>query len=63
MYVARILDPKEGEKIIDVCSAPGGKATHIVEFMHDSGEVIACDIHEHKIKLIEYHKNRLGLNM
>lgn len=60
MYVSKILAPKEGERIIDVCSAPGGKATHIAEIMNDSGEVIACDIHEHKIKLIEFNKNRLG---
>lgn len=62
MYVSKILDPKEGERIIDVCSAPGGKSTHIAEIINDNGEIIACDIHEHKIKLIEFNKKRLGLN-
>ncbi len=61
MYVSKILSPKKGERIIDVCSAPGGKSTHIAEMMGDTGEVIACDIHEHKIKLIENHSKRLGL--
>ena len=61
MYVAKILEPKKGERIIDVCSAPGGKSTHIAEIMEDSGEVVACDIHEHKIKLIEHNIRRLGL--
>jgi|SRR5690554_3310365 len=62
MYASKILDPKPGEKVIDVCSAPGGKSTHIAEIMNDNGEIIACDIHEHKIKLIEFNKKRLGLN-
>ncbi|QVK18836.1 16S rRNA (cytosine(967)-C(5))-methyltransferase RsmB [Mycoplasmatota bacterium] len=61
MLVAKVLSPKQGDKVIDVCSAPGGKSTHIAELMKDSGEVIACDIYEHKIKLIEYNKRRLGL--
>lgn len=62
MLVSKVLAPKKGERILDVCSAPGGKATHIAELMENIGEVIACDIHEHKVKLIEYHKNRLGLS-
>ncbi len=62
MYAARILEPKKGDKVIDVCSAPGGKSTHIAELMENTGDVVACDIHEHKIKLIEYNKRRLGLS-
>jgi len=61
MLVSKVLSPEKGERIIDVCSAPGGKSTHIAEIMEDTGEVIACDIHEHKIKLIEYNMRRLGL--
>lgn len=61
MLVAKVLDPKPGELVIDVCSAPGGKATHIAELMKNKGMVIARDIHEHKIKLIESASKRLGL--
>lgn len=61
MLVSLILSPQEGEKIIDVCAAPGGKSTHIAEIMEDTGTVVSCDIHEHKIKLIKYNANRLGL--
>ncbi len=61
MLVSKILSPQRGEKIIDVCAAPGGKSTHIAELMDDIGTIIACDIHEHKIKLIQYNANRLGL--
>ncbi len=55
------LDPKEGETVIDMCAAPGGKTTHIAELQHDSGRIIACDIYEHKIKLIEDSARRLGI--
>lgn len=61
-HVARILDPKPQESIIDVCAAPGGKTTHIAELMHNDGKVYACDIHEHKIELIKEHQERLGLS-
>ncbi|HHW48183.1 MAG TPA: 16S rRNA (cytosine(967)-C(5))-methyltransferase RsmB [Clostridiaceae bacterium] len=63
MLVSRILDPKPGELVMDVCSAPGGKATHIAELMKNEGCVIARDIHEHKIKLINDAANRLGLDI
>lgn len=61
MLVAKILDPKPGELVMDVCSAPGGKSTHIAQLMEDKGEVISRDIHEHKIKLIKDSVNRLGI--
>ena len=58
---ATVLDPKPGDTVIDMCAAPGGKATHIAELMSDEGSVIACDIHEHKIGLINRYAQRLGL--
>ncbi len=56
-----VLDPQKGETVIDMCAAPGGKTTHIAELMGDSGKVIAFDIHEHKIRLIENTAKRLGI--
>ncbi|MBF8250734.1 MAG: rsmB [Deltaproteobacteria bacterium] len=38
--ISFILDPQPGEKILDACSAPGGKAGHIAELMADTGEVV-----------------------
>ena len=61
MLVADILAPKPGELLIDVCSAPGGKTTHLAQKMQNKGRVIATDIHEHKLKLIEANAQRLGL--
>lgn len=56
-----IMDPKENDFILDLCSAPGGKSTYIGELIKDNGKIYSCDIHEHKIKLISQNVKRLGL--
>lgn len=61
MLCAPLLEPKEGKRYFDLCSAPGGKATHIAELAHDRANVIAFDIYDNKIKKIEENKERLGL--
>lgn len=63
MLAASILDPHPGEIVIDVCAAPGGKTTHIAELMGNEGKVLAFDVHEHKIKLINDNAERLGINI
>lgn len=60
--IAPLLDPKPGQRILDVCSAPGTKATHMAQLMKDQGEIIALDIHEHRVALIEQGARRLGLS-
>lgn len=62
MLPAHALDVQPGMKVLDMCAAPGGKTTHIAELMNDEGEVVAYDIHNHKIKLIEDNAKRLGLS-
>jgi len=59
--VGYLLDPKPGEKVVDLCSAPGGKTTHIAELMNDRGQVIAVDKHFRRLKLIGHAAQRLGL--
>lgn len=61
MLVARALKPKHHTKVLDTCSAPGGKTTHVAEMMRQTGMVYAHDIYPHKIKLIEDNVKRLGL--
>jgi 16S rRNA (cytosine967-C5)-methyltransferase len=61
MLVAEAVDPKPGMKVLDCCAAPGGKTAHMAEKMNDTGLIWACDLHEHKQKLIEDQANRLGL--
>ncbi|HAA24751.1 MAG TPA: 16S rRNA (cytosine(967)-C(5))-methyltransferase RsmB [Ruminiclostridium sp.] len=63
MLVTKVLDPKPGEKILDVCAAPGGKSTHIAEHMKNEGYIVAWDIHEHKLDLIRNNARRLGVNI
>lgn len=58
---AGILGAKPGETVLDVCSAPGGKAFTIAEMMGDSGRLIAYDLHPNRVKLIADGAKRLGL--
>lgn len=43
MLVSRVLDPQPGERILDLCAAPGGKSTHIAALMGGEGEVVAVE--------------------
>ncbi|MEK8131951.1 16S rRNA (cytosine(967)-C(5))-methyltransferase RsmB [Paenibacillus filicis] len=61
MLVAEWVDPQPGERVLDCCAAPGGKSMHLAEKMGDRGEVVACDVHEHKRQLIDDQAQRLGL--
>ncbi|KAM6214241.1 tRNA (cytosine(72)-C(5))-methyltransferase NSUN6 [Rhynchocyon petersi] len=60
--VAHVLNPQPGEKILDLCAAPGGKTTHIATLMHDQGEVIALDKTFNKIEKVKQNAFLLGLN-
>ncbi len=60
---AELLLPAAGMRVADACAAPGGKTTYIAELMKDSGEIMAFDIYEHKLKLIEDTSNRLGIHI
>jgi len=63
MLVVHLLDPKEGETILDACSAPGGKATHIAERMGNRGKIIAWDIHSQRIDLLKRNIDRMGASI
>ena len=63
MTAAETLAPKAGELVIDMCAAPGGKTTHMAELMENEGKILAFDIHEHKIHLIEENAERLGISI
>ncbi|MCI8438132.1 MAG: 16S rRNA (cytosine(967)-C(5))-methyltransferase RsmB [Oscillospiraceae bacterium] len=52
---------RPGMRVLDVCAAPGGKSFAAAMVMEDRGEIVACDIHPHKLGLIEKGARRLGL--
>ena len=61
MLVGKVMNPKENSLVLDVCSAPGGKTTHMATLMNNTGQVISRDIYDHKLKLIKASAKRLGL--
>ena len=63
MLPAKILCPEPGSFVIDGCAAPGGKTTQLAEIMGNSGKILACDIHQHKLRLVEINKERLGCHI
>lgn len=46
-----------------MCAAPGGKSAYMAELMDGKGSILACDIHEHKLKLIDGNMKRLGIDI
>lgn len=61
MLVAPLLNVEENMTVFDLCSAPGGKTTHIAELMNNTGVVKAFDIHENKLNLVKENCERLGI--
>ena len=61
--VALVLEPKEGENILDACSAPGGKTSYLAQLMKNKGKIEAWDIHPHRTKLVEETAKRLGIKI
>ncbi|PRR78978.1 Ribosomal RNA small subunit methyltransferase B [Clostridium liquoris] len=61
MLVAPAMDLSDNMNVMDLCSAPGGKATHISEIINNTGKVLAFDIHENKLSLIKENAYRLGI--
>ena len=59
--VAPMLDPQEGEFIIDTCAGAGGKSLHLACLMKDQGEILAMDIHGNKLQELEKRAKRSQL--
>lgn len=62
MLVAPALGPRPGETVVDLCSAPGGKTTHLAELMEDRGRILAIDFNPKRLRLVEQAARRLGLH-
>jgi 16S rRNA (cytosine967-C5)-methyltransferase len=60
MLVSRILDPQPGERVLDLCAAPGAKTTHMAALMEGRGEVVAVEAHAGRARALEENARRLG---
>jgi 16S rRNA (cytosine967-C5)-methyltransferase len=61
LLAVKLLDPKPGEMILDLCAAPGGKLTHIAQLMNNEGGLVAKDTTEERLRLIAQNCVRLGV--
>lgn len=61
VVTAHVLDPQEGERILDMCAAPGGKTTAIAILMQDKGKIIALDRSHNKVMDINKLSAEMGL--
>lgn len=61
MLVASALAPQPGMRVLDMCAAPGGKTTHLVELMDHRGMVTACDVDEARLGTLTSLCHRLGM--
>lgn len=61
MLVAHLANPKQGDIVIDVCAAPGGKSLHMAELLRGTGHVEARDLTDYKVNLIWENIERSGM--
>ena len=59
-WVTPLLDPSPGQRVLDACAAPGGKATHLAELMGDEGEIWAVDRSPGRLQRVAANAARLG---
>ena len=57
------LDPRPGERVLDVCAAPGGKSFAMAARMEGQGRILACDLYPQRLELIRKDARRLGIDM
>jgi 16S rRNA (cytosine967-C5)-methyltransferase len=60
MAVSRALDPQPGERVLDLCAAPGGKTTHLAALMQDRGEIVAVERHPGRADALRRTAARMG---
>jgi 16S rRNA (cytosine967-C5)-methyltransferase len=58
---ALLLKPRPGERILDLCAAPGGKTTHLAELSDDAAHITACDVSDDRLARVDQNATRLGL--
>jgi 16S rRNA (cytosine967-C5)-methyltransferase len=59
--VSRLLAPRRGERVLDLCAGSGGKTTHLAALMENEGEIVAADIQAGKLTALESTAKRWGI--
>ncbi len=59
--ISAVVSPQPGDRVWDVCAAPGGKTAHLAEMMKDTGEILATDIDTARVEMVRQAASRLGL--
>jgi 16S rRNA (cytosine967-C5)-methyltransferase len=60
--VSILLEPRPGDRVLDLCAAPGSKSSHIAMLAQDKAWVVACDIHPHRLNTLRASCYRLGID-
>jgi 16S rRNA (cytosine967-C5)-methyltransferase len=61
MLPSHLLEPESGEWVLDLCAAPGGKATHLAQLTRDQAVIVALDLHADRLKLVQENAARLAM--
>jgi 16S rRNA (cytosine967-C5)-methyltransferase len=63
MRIGSALAPAPGSLVLDLCAAPGGKTTHLAELMGNEGQIVACDVEDHRLRTLTELCGRLGVTI
>ena len=61
MAVVELLDPRPGERVLDLCAAPGGKSSHIASRMKGIGFLLSNEIHPARARILSQNMERMGV--
>jgi 16S rRNA (cytosine967-C5)-methyltransferase len=62
MLVSRVLDPQPGERVLDLCAAPGGKTSHLCALMRGEGSILAVERHPGRARELRESLDRMGVS-
>ncbi|MBQ1271481.1 MAG: 16S rRNA (cytosine(967)-C(5))-methyltransferase RsmB [Clostridia bacterium] len=62
-YAVKVLDPKPGDRVLDICAAPGGKSLLAAQMMKNRGMVVSNDVYQHKADIISANAKRYGTDI
>jgi 16S rRNA (cytosine967-C5)-methyltransferase len=60
-FPCELLEAKPGERVLDLCAAPGGKTSYLADLMQNQGELVAIDKFESRLKILQENLSRLGV--